>query len=47
MKQHHVKKGNVTASSVLVMFSCSVLVPPALTGHQSELPFPALYSLTH
>lgn len=47
MKQHCVEKMNVTASSVLAMLSCSVLVTPALTRHKSELPFSALYSPTH
>lgn len=39
---------NVTACFVLVMLSCSVLFPPALTKHVSELPFPVpSYSPTH
>lgn len=42
------EKVNATASFVLVMLSCSVLVPPALTRSKSELSFSApSYSPTH
>lgn len=48
MRKQHVKKVNVTASFVLVVLSCSVFVPPALTRCKSELPFLApSYSPTH
>lgn len=39
---------NVIVCFVLVMLSCSVLFPPALTRYISELPLPApSYSPTH